>query len=292
MIKDDWLKPKISEEQNIMIKRARITRILAILGYFMMLMSLILCTILPIFGISMRYLTNETDPSKLLPLQSYYIYDKNKSPFYEVSYITQSLGITISGGIYSNVDSFFSVLVFHVCGQLEILKMRINNLDKFKNFEIALSHSVQNHIRLIRFINTIDDIFTLMLLGALFYFGILFALYGFLLSTMVTQGRDLSVPRLIFIMCVSVNTFTHTCLYCAVGEILVTQCEGIYEAVCKYKWYKLDSKKAKNLMLIMIRTNKSLCLTAGKLFPLTMSTFCNMLKTSGGYISVLLAHQE
>ncbi|XP_011705967.1 PREDICTED: odorant receptor 59b-like [Wasmannia auropunctata] len=107
----------------------------------------------------------------------------------------------------------------------------------------------------------------------------------------MTQGRNLSVPRLTFIITVFVNTFAHTCLYCAAGEILVTQCEGVYEAVCKYKWYNLEPKIAKNLMMIMIRANKSLYLTAGKLFPMTMSTFCNLLKTSGGYISVLLAHR-
>ncbi|KYQ55328.1 hypothetical protein ALC60_05953 [Trachymyrmex zeteki] len=54
------------------------------------------------------------------------------------------------------------------------------------------------------------------------------------------------------------------------------KCEGVYEAACKYKWYNLEPKKAKNLMMIMIRANKSLYLTAGKLFPMTMSTFCNV----------------
>ncbi|XP_011867934.1 PREDICTED: uncharacterized protein LOC105562044 [Vollenhovia emeryi] len=93
-------------------------------------------------------------------------------------------------------------------------------------------------------------------------------------------------------MTAGVSTFAHTCLYCAVGEILVAQCDGIYEAACKYKWYKLEPTKARNIMIIMMRANKSLCISAGKLFPMTMSTFCNLLKTSGGYISVLLAHRE
>ena len=150
MIKDDWLKPKMIKERDVMKKRARIARILTIFGYFMMLVSYILAAVLPVFGISMRYLTNKTDPDKLTPLQTYYIYDKNKSPFYEVSYIMQSLGLIVAGVTYSSVDSFFGLLVFHVCGQLENLKMRIIHLDKFKNFEIALSHSLQDHIRLIR----------------------------------------------------------------------------------------------------------------------------------------------
>ncbi|XP_018376838.1 PREDICTED: uncharacterized protein LOC108770045 [Trachymyrmex cornetzi] len=228
MIKDDWLKPKMMKERDVMIKRARIA-------------------LLPVFGISMRYLTNKTDPGKLVPLQTYYIYDRDKSPFYEVTYIMQSLGLSAAAIMYTGVDSFLSLLVFHVCGQLENLKIRIIHMDKFQNFENALSQ--------------------------------------------MTQGRDLSIPRLTFIITIFFNAFIHTCLYCAVGEILVAQCEGVYQATYKYKWYNLEPKKAKNLMMIMIRANKSMYLTAGKLFPMTMSTFCNLLKTSGGYISVLLTHQ-
>ncbi|KYN30839.1 hypothetical protein ALC56_14650 [Trachymyrmex septentrionalis] len=60
------------------------------------------------------------------------------------------------------------------------------------------------------------------------------------------------------------------------GYVLYVKCEGVYEAACKYKWYNLEPKKAKTLMMIMIRANKSMYLTAGKLFPMTMSTFCNV----------------
>lgn len=40
---------------------------------------------------------------------------------------------------------------------------------------------------------------------------------------MITQRGDVSVLRLTFIMTVFVNMLAHTCLYCAVGEILVAQ---------------------------------------------------------------------
>ncbi|XP_026826802.1 uncharacterized protein LOC105287158 isoform X7 [Ooceraea biroi] len=227
MIKDDWLKPKTSEERNVMIKQARIARILTIFCSCMMLISLIFVVVLPLFGISMRYRTNRTDSDKSLPLQTYYVYDKEKSPFFEITSI-----------------------------------------------------------------NIIDNVFTIMLLGALLYFAILFAFYGFLFGTMFSQGRNVSVTRLIFLVILSFTTFTHMCLYCVVGEILFAHCEAVYEAVYKYNWYTLESKKARNLLMIMIRANKPLYLTAGKLFPMTMAMFCNLLKTSGGYISVLLAHRE
>ncbi|XP_025264871.1 odorant receptor 82a [Camponotus floridanus] len=169
--------------------------------------------------------------------------------------------------------------------------MHIINLDKCNNFESVLSRSIQNHIRLIRSINIIDNIFTLILLGALFYFSILFAFYGFLFCTIITQHDNISVLRSSFIMTTFVNSFAHTCLYCAVGEILLAQCEEVYKAACELKWYMMEPKKARNLLTIMICTNRPMYLTAGKLFPMTMATFCNLLKTSGGYISVLLAHR-
>jgi len=150
MIKNDWMKPKMARERDVMINRARIARILTIFGYFIMLLPLILVAILPIFGITMRYLTNKTDPGKLLPLQTYYIYDRDKSPFYEITYIMQSFAAFTMGLTYTSMDSFLSFLVFHICGQLKNLKMRIIELDKFNNFERALAHNVQDHIRLIR----------------------------------------------------------------------------------------------------------------------------------------------
>ncbi|XP_070170238.1 odorant receptor 10-like isoform X3 [Polyergus mexicanus] len=321
MIKHDWLKPKIVQERNVMIKRARLACMLTIFGYFIMFVSFFLGTTLPVFGFSMRYLTNKTDPGRLMPLQTYYFYDRDKSPFYEITYILQTIGIFMVAAAYTGTDCFFSLLVFHVCGQLENLKTRVIGLDKFNNFESVLSHSIQDHMRLIRSINVIDNIFTLMLLAALFYFGILFAFYGFLFGTMITQRGDVSVLRLTFIMIVFINTFAHTCLYCTVGEIMVAQvikiffiryrmsidfehaifwriidlfvkCEGVYEAACECKWYTMEPKKARNLLIIMIFANKPLYLTAGKLFPMTMATLCNLLKTSGGYISFLLAYRE
>ncbi|KAL6442530.1 hypothetical protein ACFW04_002605 [Cataglyphis niger] len=158
MIKHDWLKPKAMQERDIMIKRARLACMLTIFGYFIMFISSLLFTILPVFGISMRYLSNKTDPGRLVPLQTYYFYDRDKSPFYEITYTLQAIGIFMFGAVYTGTDCFLSLLVFHVCGQLENLKARIIDLAKFNNFENVLSDSVQDHIRLIRlFISLSSD---------------------------------------------------------------------------------------------------------------------------------------
>ncbi|KAF3054351.1 Odorant receptor 373 [Nylanderia fulva] len=260
MVKEDWTRSKTEEEQRIMIRRAQTARLIMKWGYFVIFISYILVVIFPSFGIFLRYLTNITDPGRLMPLQTYYMYNTNESPLYEITFFLQGLSLMATATTYTNTDTFMGGLVFHVCGQLENLKARILNVE-FHRFEDSLSANVQDHARLMRSIKIIDDTFTLMLLG-----------------------RNLSIARLIYILISFINTFTHMFLHCAWN--------GVYEAVCQYKWYNLKSSQARNLLIIMRQTKKPLYLTAGKLFPMTMATFCSLLKTSGGYISVLLAHRN
>ncbi|XP_011051825.1 PREDICTED: odorant receptor 22c-like [Acromyrmex echinatior] len=80
------------------------------------------------------------------------------------------------------------------------------------------------------------------------------------------------------------NTF----LYCEAGEFVTDQCNAVYRMMCDLKWYKLESRKARNFILLIIRAKHPFRFTAGKIFPLTMVTFCSILKTSCGYISFLL----
>jgi len=58
--------------------------------------------------------------------------------------------------------------------------------------------------------------------------------------------------------------------------IFFIKCESMYHATYEHEWYKLEPEKAKTLILLMIRTSKPLYITAGKIFPMTMSTFCNV----------------
>jgi len=54
------------------------------------------------------------------------------------------------------------------------------------------------------------------------------------------------------------------------------KCEAVYRAIYNLEWYKLESRKKKNLILLMIRANEPCRITAGKIFPLTMITFCSV----------------
>lgn len=55
-----------------------------------------------------------------------------------------------------------------------------------------------------------------------------------------------------------------------------SQYDQLHYAVYNYNWYTLDPKNARNLIFLMIRSSKPIYLTVGKVFPMTMATFCNV----------------
>ncbi|KYQ53701.1 hypothetical protein ALC60_04961, partial [Trachymyrmex zeteki] len=54
------------------------------------------------------------------------------------------------------------------------------------------------------------------------------------------------------------------------------KCNAVYRAMCDLKWYKLESRKARSLILLMMQAKRPFYITAGKIFPLTMATFCSV----------------
>ncbi|XP_011707039.1 PREDICTED: odorant receptor 49b-like, partial [Wasmannia auropunctata] len=64
-------------------------------------------------------------------------------------------------------------------------------------------------------------------------------------------------------------------------------CNKIYYAAYSSEWYVMDPKVAEDLLVLMTRGSKPIYLTVGKVSPVTMATFCGLLKTSVGYMSVL-----
>ncbi|KYN14690.1 hypothetical protein ALC57_13104 [Trachymyrmex cornetzi] len=237
MIMKDWKKIKNDQERNLMIRRAQTARIIIICSFCIMALQWICVSILPFFGMAMRLTSNITDPGRIpMPIQSRYIYDITKSPQYELTFISQAVYTIIAIMVYSGVDNFLSLVVFHISGQLDILANCMQHLDKLKNYPKVLKRCIQKHIRLLRAIDIIEDTYNKILLSLFIYFAIIFAFYGF----------------------------------------RIISCNKVYYAAYSSKWYTMDPKVAKDLLLLMKRDSKQICLTVGKMSPVTMATFCSV----------------
>jgi len=69
----------------------------------------------------------------------------------------------------------------------------------------------------------------------------------------------------------------------------IFKCNEIHFAVYNHEWYFLDAKEARDLIPFMLRAGQPIYYTAGKMFPITMATFCNVryesIKVSNKYSS-------
>lgn len=150
MITEDWLALKQRAERDAMIKRAWTVRLLIIFGSVIFMTALILIILVPCFNLPLRHITNLTDRNKPLPVQTYYVYDTDKSLQFELTFLTQAIAIFLAVIIHIGVNAFLVFMVFHICGQLENFKDRMVDLISCKDFNTALSCTVITHLRLIR----------------------------------------------------------------------------------------------------------------------------------------------
>ncbi|XP_029168693.1 odorant receptor 22c-like [Nylanderia fulva] len=274
MIAEDWLALKPSAERDVMIKRARTARLIIIYGFVLTISAFFLLNILPYFNIPIRHITNLTDRNKPLPLQTYYFYDTDRSPQFELTFFIQAVTIIVSTIIYTSVNAFLGFVILHICGQLENFKHRIVNLNSCKDFNRALSNSVVTHLRLIRFANNTETTFTIILFVLVLQFCLLFCLYGFILLTVKINTANFSQLgyTIIAVICLVLQTF----IYCFGGDLISEQCNAVYHTICNLEWYTLEPRQARNLILLTLLAKEPFRITAGKIFPLTMTTFCSV----------------
>ncbi|XP_053593907.1 odorant receptor 43a-like [Microplitis demolitor] len=294
-IEKDWHGIKNENERNIMIKYATISRIMTICGLCGAFFSLILYQGPLTFGIVLRTITNLTDdPDNLFSLQAVYLYDTSTVYSYYLTRISQIVGCGLSAVAYTNADVLFGMIVLHVCGQLEILASRIKIIaDKPQYFSRLLREHVKNHVRLIRFVQDIEKMFSLMLLALFGSVAITFCIQGFQFINVFTDTTiDLPITQIVFYMQFLSYCLFLTFVYSWVGETLLTQSSSIYMAACDCNWISCDHNESKDIILMIFRSQYPLQITAGNMIPLSMNTFLQLLKTSGGYISFLLAVKE
>ncbi|KAF3054324.1 Odorant receptor 244 [Nylanderia fulva] len=271
---EDWTATKLSTERDVMIKQARIARFLIIFGSIIVTTSFTTLIILPCFGVQIRYPTNLTDRNKLLPLQTYYIYDTDKDLLYVLTFLSQAIGMLLSGIIFIAINAFLGFVILHICGQLENFKQRIINLVSCKDFNKALSSSIVTHLRLIRYADNIENTYTLILFILVLQFGIVFCLCGFIILIVISDEKlnAENFSQISYLLSSVICLLSQTFFYCYGGDLITEQCNAVYQTICDLEWYTLEPRKARNLILLMLVAKEPF-----------------LLKTMAGYISVLLA---
>ncbi|KAL0133985.1 hypothetical protein PUN28_001119 [Cardiocondyla obscurior] len=78
-------------------------------------------------------------------------------------------------------------------------------------------------------------------------------------------------------------------VFCYAGEFLSSKSKSISDVVYESLWYDMVPSDRRILLFIMVRSQKRLTITAGKVFDLTLEGFMSVMKASASYMSVLHA---
>lgn len=161
MIRAHWTDvTKKPWEHKVMVKQALRARIFTISGFVMNSCCALGFVMAPLFGLSIRTINNRTDPYEdfILPLQTCYPIDYNRTVVFEFIYMTQVITAIFASSSFTIPDNLFGALVFHASGRCEILQRRTRALLEYEDvaalnyeqFRIKLREIVKMHVRLSR----------------------------------------------------------------------------------------------------------------------------------------------
>ncbi|XP_015189377.1 PREDICTED: odorant receptor 85c-like [Polistes dominula] len=221
----------------------------------------------------------------LLPYRFYTFYPLENLQSYIVIYALELPFVFISGFGQSAADCIMVTLVYHICGQMSVLALQVNNIDinPQKNRE-EIQAIVESHTRLLRMGQIVAKAFSVTLLAHLLGATSLICILGYQILTNYSNGeKTVLVSFLVFQYLVLLILYAH----CTVGECLLTESTKVSEAFYACQWYDMPIENTRSIMLCIARSQKPMCLTAGKFSTFCLRTLTDVLRTSMGYLSVL-----
>ncbi|XP_003494290.2 odorant receptor 13a-like isoform X2 [Bombus impatiens] len=226
----------------------------------------------------------------------------NVSPYYEMTYLIQALTLYQVGVCYLCVDNIFCIMCLHVASQFRILQYRIanvlslrdkvkfdqdTNLDSSDEFYAIFRKCIQQHQALIRFCTTLEEIFTVIILGQVLTFSILICFVGYqaLLVKLSLSWRISLVSFLTTNIC-QLWIFTYSC------NALIEESMNTANAAYAAPWIYLSMDKfgemtRKDLQLVLMRSRRACYLTACGFFPISLETFTKIMSSAMSYFTIL-----
>ncbi|CAL7939524.1 unnamed protein product [Xylocopa violacea] len=265
----DWETVTKKTDREVMENIGRFTRKTVI-------RSTLMCHAVVIIYVSTRYFVAKYTEKGLL-FRSYFPYNTDVSPNYELTVFAQVVATFYAAGTYTAVDTFVAMLILHVCGQLSNLRDELKTLQTYDKeaFAVKLGQIVRKHDYLNRFMLGCTAQLCFQCFQAIMSLGV--------------ETKEYLILHIFFMLFYVIYVMLQLYLYCYVGERLLIESIEMANAAYDAEWYKLSPKNARLLIIIICRSRLPLQITAGRFCSFTMMLYFQILKTSMGYVSVLYA---
>ncbi|THK33031.1 odorant receptor 67c [Diachasma alloeum] len=285
----DWRRVAYLDDREIMLMNAKLGRFIAWLcAAFMYGGGLFYHTVMPFAAGSFVTPDNIT----IRPLV-YAIYDPlfsaQTTPSYEIVFTIQCFSGFVVDTVTIGACSLAAVFVLHICGQLKIVRSRLESFVKGriyerKNVEGRMAEIIELHLRALGFVVRVEGILTEVCFIELVGCTMNICFLGYYFMTEFDQNAAIgTITYCILLVSFIFNIF----IFCYIGETLTQQEDKVGRTAYMIKWYELPPKSARDLIFLLAMTKTPICITAGKMAELSFQSFSGVLKTAAAYLNLL-----
>ncbi|KAL0111055.1 hypothetical protein PUN28_012800 [Cardiocondyla obscurior] len=264
----DWKEAAINEMQT-MTSKANISRYIAnvIIGLHSAAVIVYVIDVL-VFRTSNYNVDGIETSVREFTLKLQLPFECNESPLYEVIMLLEFLHQLVASATNGVLNCLIITLILHISGQIEILCNALRDISLGKNNQeeliLSIKALISKHQKIIVFSGSIEQIFC--------YIALIQVFSGLIKS-------------LIFYMVVTIEAF----IFCFCGEYLSAKSKMIGDAAYNSIWYDFKLNECKLVLFIILRSQRRLTITAGKMMDLSLEGFTSIMKASLSYVSILHA---
>lgn len=155
-IETDWRAVTKLEEQELMLKNARIGRFIAVFSATFMHSGVFSYGIFRGMSLSQSAVESSNISVRPLPFAFYdKLLDTTTSPIYEIVFAVQCLSTFVVNSVAVGTCSLTAVFVMHACGQLKILMSLLDNMideinEKRDSSQQKFAIIVEHHLKILR----------------------------------------------------------------------------------------------------------------------------------------------
>ncbi|KAK0182964.1 hypothetical protein PV327_001043 [Microctonus hyperodae] len=207
--------------------------------------------------------------------------------YYTAMFILQSITLAVINASFCNFDCFFFGMVMHLCGQFQALSTNFEYFHEGGDREYynhQLIKLVKRHRYLLKLANRFEDTYNLCILIHVGVATMIICVTGLVLLDGLQSSDFVIVVDMasrIFV------TYLQLIMYCYAGEQLRTEAMNLKNIIHNSSWFDMPLNTVKEMILIIIRSDCPINLTAGKIFTLNLPNFISIVKTISSYFSVI-----
>ncbi|XP_072384707.1 odorant receptor Or1-like [Diabrotica undecimpunctata] len=233
-----------------------------------------------------------------LPLVAYIPYDIDKSPNFELTYLGELIGITVSAFCCLSTDTLITGLYMVLCAQSMLLCDSLINIEEYSKIDSRdkdqnenslntamiknLHKCVKQHQCILKFAEKIESIFTVATFGQFIVSVLILCTTLFKLST-VTEVNLEFLSTVLYQLCMLIEVF----VLCYFGNEATVKYHKLTSSAYHCNWLTANKSFKKQLIFFMTASQKELKVLAGGYITLSLETFAYILKSSVSYYTVL-----